>query len=168
MTNAVPGAGEIGELRKKLKIPGFVIKIVSVVVLVILAYLLWNHFHEPSVEPSRQAAPQEIEKINKQQTSGYLSSKDYVSYQSDRQTLATEYMTNQKYADAERVMNDVLKNVPANKINSSSYSVLYQIEKAKNNISLEKKYLGLMVSSLRSEGKNSTADAAQAALDGLK
>jgi hypothetical protein len=167
MVNAIPGAGEIGELRKRIKVPSFVIKILLIVVLAIIAYLLWNHFHN-SVVPSKQATPAQLENLNKNQVSGYLNSKDYTSYQSDRQALATDYLTNNNYDSAERVMNDVLKNVPVNKINSSSYSVLYQVEKAKDNMTLEKKYLGLMIAALKAEGKDTTADAAQTVLDGLK
>jgi hypothetical protein len=45
--------------------------------------------------------------------------------------------------------------------------VLYQTEKAKNNVTLEKKYLSLMISKLKSQGELGTAEAAQRELDKL-
>jgi hypothetical protein len=168
MVKALTGAGNMSGLRNITKIPRSVKTIVSIAVLGGAAFLIWNHFQPKAAAPSTVASPSQIETLNQSQTNSYLNSKDYNSYQADRQTLATEYLTSQNPSAAERVMNEVLKNVPAGKINSSSYSILYQTEKAQGNVALEKKYLNLAITALKAEGKNDSASAAQKVLDSLK
>jgi hypothetical protein len=168
MVNAVPGAGSLKRFGKLNKIPKPVKTIFAIAILGVIAFFIWNHFHNINSSSSVLPTPSHFEQASQKTTSNYLKAKDYTSYQLDRQDLAHEYISNNDYANAERVMNEVLANVPADKITSASYSILFQIEKAKANTTLEKKYLGLMITKLKAEGNNTTAAAAQKVLDGLK
>jgi hypothetical protein len=171
MVDAVPGAGSPKRFGKLNKIPKLAKTILIIAVLGVAAYFIWNHFHSNSSNISTVngvvSIPQ-LDKLSEKQAAGYLDAQDYASYQFDRQTLATNYLENKDYANAERIMNGVLKNVPSDKITERSYSVLAQIEKAKGNTSLEKKYLSLMITGLKQEGKTDAAAAAQQELDSLK
>lgn len=154
----------IGKLARPIKL------LAIFLLLVLVIYLIWHHFARKGTSPNDRplASTSTIEKNMSKQNSGFLKSGDFASYQASQQDLASQYLANNDTSNAERIMNDVFKNVPAAKVDSASYSVMYQIQKAKADTTQEKKYLGAMINKLKAEGDNKTAAVAQKVLDSLK
>lgn len=166
MVNRLPGPLFSWE---KWKPKNILRPIVLIAIIIAVGLLLWKFvWHKSQPKSYTHASPTQVESIDNSVSNKWLNSKDYESYQSERLTLATQYLTNNDPANAERIMLEVINNVPSDKIDSSVYTKLYLIEKAKGNVALQKKYLSLAISKFKAEGKNDLAASAQKVLDGIQ
>jgi hypothetical protein len=137
-------------------------------VLVIVLIVGWKHYHNKHTNTKRPAPATvaQIENADQKTVTGFLNSGNVEEYQASQVFLAIRYYDNQDYVNAERVMNELFTRVPANKINSTSYTLMASIEKAKPDKVLYKKYLELSVSKLKAEGNTAQAAIYQKELDG--
>jgi hypothetical protein len=136
-------------------------------VIIIGGVVLWRHHENTSSSRHyRPASLSQVESANQKYNNSALSSGELSSYEISQQTLAIEYLNNKDPANALRIMNEVFKKVPAEKVDSSSYIVMVSIEKALGDKVQYKHYLELLVAKLKAEGKTSQADQYQKVLDG--
>jgi hypothetical protein len=135
-------------------------------VIIIGGVVLWRHHENTSSSHYKPASLSQVESANQKYNNSALSSGDLSSYEISQQTLAIEYLNNKDPANALRIMNEVFKKVPAEKVDSSSYIVMASIEKALSDKEQYKHYLELLVAKLKAEGKTSQADQYQKVLDG--
>ena len=82
--------------------------------------------------------------------------------------MAADYQNANDNKNAERVMNEVFANVPADKLNSSAYGRMVSIEQALGNTDKYKQYLSLYIKQLNKDGDSQGAATAQTILDQTK
>lgn len=164
----------LGDSPKTNKRPSFVepFKIIFfIVILVAVAYggyLTYKHFHnnsESSLGHSGYSTTSQFEKASKNVNDQYLKSKDYTSYINAQILLASHYTAVNDYKNAERVMNQVFVNVPADKVTSSAFNEMVAIEQSLGNQSEYKKYLNLLINKYKATGDTKDAQVAQKILD---
>lgn len=95
----------------------------------------------------------------------YLNNKDYSSYQYSMQYYADNYISKKDYKNAERVLNNILKNVPEDKIVSDTYAYLAILYKESKNSQKYEYNTKLLIESLKKEGNDSEAAYYQKQLD---
>ena len=156
-----------GRSKKPIQISLFII---LVVLLLFGAYALWNHFHNSNngvIERAPPVTAQQYENAKKAYVSDFAKNGDFNSYQIVQRSLAQQYLLSDDSKDAVRVMNEVFKNVPAEKVNSSSYIVMVNAQKAAKDSVEYKRYLQLLIVKLNAEGDAATAAIYQKELDGI-
>lgn len=114
------------------------------------------------------ASPSTVEKTVDDSTKAALSKSDYETYQNLQRSIALQYYYNNDNGNAERIMNDVIKKVPAGKVASSSYLLMASIQEQKHDVNMQKKYIQLAIDRLNDEGNSVQAANEQKFLDELK
>ena len=167
MANA---ASIIGSLRGKGgRFRGMMRTLISALLAVIIIaglVLIWQHYHKRN-NTNQPASLAQVENASQHYNNQSLKTNDFHSYQISQVTLAQEYLNNKDTANAERVMNEVFKTVPAGKVDYTSYMVMANIQKTKGDTVQYKHYLALLIDKLKSLGNSSMAAQYQKILDGL-
>lgn len=136
---------------------------ITILLLIVLGYIAWQHFH--SKKGTRIAGPSQVESIDKTSTDNFLKNNDLASYQVSQQSLAQQYLLNNDPTNAERIIKEVISKLPEDKITSGTYMVITSAEKAKNDKTQYKYYLGLLITKLKQENKPTLAAVYQKELD---
>lgn len=167
----------MGELNAKKRLTTKSI-FIAVVILLATAGIFFGVFknkitehNNPKTTSNKKApgaGPSVVEKTVETPTKTALASSDYVTYQNLQRTLALQYLYNSDTTNAERIMNDIFKNVPSVKIASSSYLTMIRIQEAKQDKDQQKHYLQLAIDKLNAEGNPTQAANEQKVLDGLQ
>ncbi len=126
---------------------------------VIFLYLTYkNSTQDDSGAQQAKKAVQIAEKRYKEINEDQLDSKDYVGYQISLRDYAEGYSRAKDYKNAERLLKQILKEVPVENIDSETYYDLSQLYKNTDNQKEYKKYLQLSIEKMKAEGR--TKDAA--------
>jgi hypothetical protein len=168
MTDRLPGSVVSGKNNRSKRLPKTIILVIAVI---IIGCFLYNHFHKNAKKTFTAAKPataSQVESLEKKSTGDLLSKGDTAGYQIAQRTLANQYLLNNDTKDAERIMNNVINSIPADKITSGTYYVMVNIEKQKKDQTQYKHYLELLIEKLKAENNPQTADQVQKVLDSLK
>jgi len=166
MANSVKALG--GANKERIKI---INGIFLLIILALVIYLIWNHYHNSPSKYSSPPGPASIQTIAKSSdatSDKYLKSGDYNDYQIQQQTMAQQYITNHDSADAVKEMSQVFNNVPQNQISVASYEVMVAAQKAKGDTAAYKHYLQLTITKLNQTGNAALANQFQNVLSGIK
>jgi hypothetical protein len=87
-----------------------------------------------------------------------LANHDYQSYQIRLTGYANDYIAMGKYGDAERVLNEIMTNVPKDKIISQTYRSYWYLYQKTGDTQNRKKYALLTAQKLRAEGQDKAAE----------
>jgi fatty-acid desaturase len=141
----------------KRQIINFFIYIV-VFLLIIGGFLFYQRSHKKHhIAAETRTAP-----LTKQ----YLSTKDYNSYQLQLSSAADDYTSMKRYNDAQRVLNEIIANVPSDKIMSDSYRSFWYLYQQNGDTVNRKKYAKLTADKLKQEGQIKAAAAFEADANG--
>lgn len=121
-------------------------------ILGLIAFVIYHHFKRPASLPVA-ASPSAVENVSKSSADNSLKNKDYASYQFTQVDNASLYFDHNDINNAERIMQEVLQNVPADKVTASSYGLMAGIQKAKGDNAQYKHYLQLLIPKLQAEGR---------------
>ncbi|MBI5906561.1 hypothetical protein HY857_00720 [Candidatus Saccharibacteria bacterium] len=142
-------AGALGFARRK--------KLVSLTVLIALVaigFIIWYFVIHKKSEPvitSNGATSSQVENALAADKSKSLAVKNYDQYIGIQRSLATQYLANGDTHNAERILNDIVKNVPEDKIPVDVYMDFWNVAKTKNDSVARKKYAQKVVSMLKAE-----------------
>jgi hypothetical protein len=145
----------VGWLEEPLRVAVF---IAVMAIMVVAGWVVWRHFtHKNQAVPSSlgQRAAND-EKLNSGTISSELARKDYASYQATQQVLTSGYLDAGDSTNALRIMNEVIKKVPADQLNSATYATMADIQKTIRNSAQEKKYLELYLEKIKAGGGDIT------------
>ena len=143
----------------------------AVLAIIIGGLFFLVHRHNVNKSNSTVVKPRTINQFESdlsKSTNGFLASSDYTSYQASQSVFVTQYLLEKDVADAQRVMDNVLAKVPANKLDSQTYTALVKIDEAKKDTAKLKSDLKILVEKQKAEGNTAGADASQKYLDSLK
>lgn len=141
-----------------------IVSILFVVVLGVGGWLYWQNSRQAGedglvVDANPEiASPQEIESGYASSLAGFLEAEEYDNYQISARSIARHYYSTQDYASAERVMQEVVAKVPAERVETASLLMLADIYKAAGNTGKYDEYQAKAVASLRAAGLNTEAD----------
>jgi hypothetical protein len=159
------GPPQSGNPRSKKEILRWIIFLALLIVIVSGAWYLISG-HKKSKDQALTTA--QFQQAHSHAISKSLAVKDYAGYQETQSTLASQYIGYKNYSAAESLMNDIFNNVPTDKIESGTYTVMYSLQKAKGDTAGEKKYLKLLIAKLNAEGDSQDAADYQATLNKLQ
>lgn len=126
-----------------------------VIVLAVGGFLLYQKFHNNL--PTDKTPYKSIEVRSAPYTQKDLDKKDYVSYQTRLSTSANDYIASGHFSDAERVLSEIVNNVPTDKINSQTYRAYWYFYQQKGDVQNRKKYALLTAEKLKAEGQYAAA-----------
>jgi len=95
-----------------------------------------------------------------------LAAHDYQSYQVRLTGYSNDYIAMSKYGDAERVLNEIMTNVPKDKIISQTYRSYWYLYQKTGDVQNRKKYAQLTADKLKQEGQSKAAEAFEADAQG--
>ncbi|HET6864137.1 MAG TPA: hypothetical protein VFH37_02995 [Candidatus Saccharimonadales bacterium] len=140
-----PSGGALRLTRRKLLVSG------ALIVLIVIGVVLYQQHHKTS----NRETP--LEQRTSQTAQNFLNTKDYESYQTTQTTVANEYIVVKEYANAERVLNEIVAKVPSDKITSATYQSYWYLYKQKGDTQNRKKYALLAAKKFQQEGDAKTA-----------
>jgi len=144
-----------------LAITGLFLLVVAAAGLVV--YLLEGHYgvNKPAGNSSRSSNIRHAEAFeNSAKTSDqkYLDDKDYAKYQTSLSFYFDSYMANKDYDASEKVLNNILHNVPADKLSVDTYADLSILYKAKHDDKKYRHYTEILIEKLKQQGYTKEAE----------
>jgi hypothetical protein len=137
----------------------FLISAAIILIIVIVAGILLyqkNHKHPRLAAETRTAS------LSQQ----YLFAKNYNSYQLQLSSSADDYTSLKRYSDAERVLNEIIANVPSDKVTADTYRSFWYLYQQNGDAANRKKYAKLAADKLKAEGQTQAAAAFEADANG--
>lgn len=125
--------------------------ILGIIILVLLAGFV---FHDKQTHHSGLRGEEERAQQFSNQS---LKQHDYTEYQLQRTIYANSYIDKQQYDEAERVLNEIIKDVPSDKISSATYNSYWSLYRHKGDVQNRKKYAVLTAQKLKAEGQPEAA-----------
>jgi hypothetical protein len=150
----------MGPINKKYKSSllfsrvGKQIGLIALALLITFGVYFFYHRHQQQTHLYR-APEQNTSKFADQD----LKNHDYQSYQMRLTSYANDYIQLQKYDDAKRVLNEIVANVPQDKIISQTYRAYWSLYEHTGDTQNRKKYAKLTADKLRLEGQDKAAAA---------
>jgi hypothetical protein len=159
--------GAVAQVAKNKK-PLKPLIFLMVIVIIALAAFWILHKHNAKKHTPQTTSLKDLSSIVDKSTQAQVTKGDYSTFQTAQDLIAKKYIIEKDLPHAEQVMNNVLSTVPKNKIMSQTYFTMVDLEAAKHDTTSQKKYLQLLIATLKAEGDSQGAAAEQKYLDSLK
>lgn len=144
--------GKIKSLSKKKKYY-LVFGLVVLILIVVSGYVYYSSRQKSSgtINSVNKAgvSPKDAEERQKNSSDVLIFNKKYELYQMSRIGLSTQYVQNEDYDNADRVMKETVKNVPEDKVIAQTYMALWEVADKKKDTENSKKYAKKVVEILQ-------------------
>jgi len=161
-------AGRLGNQTKGL-IGNLIIAILAACITA-GAYIYFHNrkpYNAPNAVYQANSIQQQVKDMNRSAQDN-LANKDYAAYQQFESNSAQQLIMSKDYDGAENLLNEVVSNVPKDKIISATYRAYIALAVAKNDKQQIAHYDELIIPLLQKEGDTKSAQAFQQQLESVK